>query len=121
MRVRASAGMTVIEVLVAATILGFIAALFGVGLLHIRECGERSERLTRAVLLASNAIEGVRMTGDPPPEEGPLGFDRVVTVSPYEGNSDLLEVVAEVYWRHGALHRVALRTLIFRRTLPDRS
>jgi Tfp pilus assembly protein PilV len=113
--------MTLIEVLVAATILGPVAALFGVALLHIREFGERSEKLTRAVLLASNAIEAVRMTGDPPPDEGQLGFDRIVMVSPYEGNSDLLEVVAEVRWRHGALHRVALRTLIFRPTLPNRS
>ncbi|MCX8071322.1 MAG: hypothetical protein N3C12_02555 [Candidatus Binatia bacterium] len=114
MKLRSELGISLIEVAVATAILGATAALLCLTLLRVRELSTMAERLSRALVLAVNAIEQAHVgpTFTVCPRED--GYQQSVDIRPFEDRPDLDEVVATIQWSGHSEQRLELRTLIYR-------
>ena len=118
-------GFTILEVVVAATVLSI--GLLGVGRLMIgsMNANKTSHDMSIATTLAQEKIEnlkqmaylGIGMAGDTLTE--PYGtilnhpsFERVVEISSVSGTSGVKSVTVRVSWKHLHHHSVELKTLM---------
>ncbi len=113
MKCRGQTGASLVEAIFAAALFGMVSALVASALLQARALGDEAEKLSRAALLAANALEQVKITGRSGPVPVLQGYEQQLRVQPFPGSPHLREAVIEVTWGRAERQRLTLRTLVF--------
>ncbi|GBD25406.1 hypothetical protein HRbin30_00725 [bacterium HR30] len=114
MRRQPEAGVSLVEAIFSAAVWGMVSAVVASALFQAKALGDHAEKLSKAVLLAANALEQTKITGEAAPPPTLEGYEQQVTVRPFQNRPHLQEVVVEVVWGSTERRGVTLRTLLFR-------